>query len=171
MAEINLNLTKDKVKTIFATAFYLGYMPIFPGAFGALPGVVIYYVLWTFLPPNFFLPCILLVTILLILLTRYLTPWATSFWHSKDPSQFVLDEIIGFLFVPIFYQSTNFIWTATVGFITFRVFDTIKIPPANYVDKNIEGWVGIVFDDVISAGYAALLLYVLDYFIEFLAIP
>jgi len=158
-------LTKDKVKNVLGSAFYLGYTPIIPGTIGALPGIAIYYVLWTFLPSKFFLPCLTLVIILLILLTRYLTPWAISFWHSKDPSQFILDEIIGFLCVPFFYHSTNFILTATVGFIAFRVFDIIKIPPANYVDKNVKGWVGIVFDDVISAGYAALLLYVLDYYI------
>ncbi|MBF0204868.1 MAG: phosphatidylglycerophosphatase A [Desulfamplus sp.] len=89
-------------------------------------------------------------------------PWAIRYWKSKDPSQFVLDEIIGFLSVPIFYGAHDFHKTALAGFILFRILDMIKIFPASYVDKNVKGSTGIIFDDVISAGYAALGLFILD---------
>ncbi|MBF0257652.1 MAG: phosphatidylglycerophosphatase A [Desulfamplus sp.] len=155
--------TAEKIKIISGSAFYLGYSPVMPGTFGALPGIAIYFGLWKFLPPDFLRIALLAVVICLMLLNYYLTPWAVRYWKSKDPSQFVLDEIIGFLCVPIFYGAHDFAGTALKGFILFRILDMIKIFPANYVDKNVKGSTGIIFDDVISAGYAALGLFFLDY--------
>jgi phosphatidylglycerophosphatase A len=153
---------KDKCKTIIGTACFLGYMPVMPGTFGALPGIAIYCLLWYFLPSAFLLVGLLISIGILIFLTYYLTPWAVAYWKSEDPSQFILDEIIGFLFVPVFYQKGSVSDIVIIGFVLFRVFDMIKIPPANYVDKNIKGATGIILDDIISAGYAALCLYLLS---------
>ncbi|MBF0375926.1 MAG: phosphatidylglycerophosphatase A [Desulfamplus sp.] len=155
---------KDRVKIILGSACYLGYSPIMPGTFGALPGIVIYFVLWKSLSPSFLKVSLFAVVIALMSLNYYLTPWAIRYWKSKDPSQFVLDEIIGFLCVPIYYGANDFHRTALIGFILFRILDMIKIFPANYVDKNVKGSTGIIFDDVISAGYAALILFLFDLF-------
>jgi phosphatidylglycerophosphatase A len=157
-----ISLSKDKYKSIIGTAFFLGYLPVMPGTFGALPGIAIYYLLWYFLPSAYLLVGLLISIGILIFLTYYLTPWAVAYWKSEDPSQFILDEIIGFLFVPVFYQTGSVSDIAITGFILFRVFDIIKIPPANYVDKHIKGGTGIILDDIISAGYAALCLYLLS---------
>ncbi|MBF0468555.1 MAG: phosphatidylglycerophosphatase A [Desulfamplus sp.] len=153
----------EKIKIISGSAFYLGYSPVMPGTFGALPGIAIYFGLWQLMPPNFLKISLVAVVVLIMLLNYYLTPWAVRYWKSKDPSQFVLDEIIGFLCVPVFYGAHDFNRTALLGFISFRILDMIKIFPANYVDKNVKGSTGIIFDDVISAGYASLILFVLDY--------
>ena len=92
-----------------------------------------------------------------------MTDWATDYWKSKDPSQFVLDEVIGFLCVPVFYQTNNLFDIIVTGFVLFRVLDVIKLPIAKYVDKNVEGSTGIILDDIISAMYAALCLYGLSF--------
>ena len=157
-----LSLSKDKYKSIIGTAFFLGYMPVMPGTFGALPGIAIYYLLWYFLSSSYLLVGLLISIGILIFLTYYLTPWAVAYWKSEDPSQFILDEIIGFLFVPVFYQTGSVSDITITGFVLFRVLDIIKIPPANYVDKNIKGATGIILDDIISAGYAALCLYLMS---------
>lgn len=156
---------KSRVKIIIGSACYLGYSPIMPGTFGALPGIAIYFVLWKVAPPPFLKVFLLAVVVALMLLNYYLTPWAMHYWRSKDPSKFVLDEIIGFLCVPIYYGAADFNRTALIGFILFRVLDMIKIFPANYVDKHVKGSTGIIFDDVISAGYAALSLFLINRFI------
>lgn len=155
--------TAEKLKIISGSAFYLGYSPVMPGTFGALPGIAIYFGLWKMVPPDFLRVSLVISVIALMLLNYYLTPWAIRYWKSKDPSQFVLDEIIGFLCVPVYYGAHDFHRTALAGFILFRILDMIKIFPANYVDKNVKGSTGIIFDDVISAGYAALGLFFLDY--------
>lgn len=154
----------NKIKVIAGSSFGLGYLPLIPGTFGALPGLVFYFLLWKFLPAPYVPIGLLIVIALLILLTYLLTPWAIKYWESEDPSQFVLDEVIGFLCVPVFFPYHDFLQTAIFGFILFRVLDMIKVPPANIVDKKIKGWFGIIFDDVISAGYAALVLYAMAYF-------
>ncbi len=157
-------LTVEKLKILSGSACYLGYLPVMPGTFGALPGIAIYYLLWKFLTPEFLWMGLFVSVFLIGLLNYYLTPWATEYWKSKDPSQFILDEIIGFLCVPLFYGTHDFARTALWGFILFRILDIIKIFPASYVDKHVKGSTGIIFDDVISAGYAALCLYVLSYY-------
>lgn len=155
--------TSERVKIITASACYLGYSPVMPGTFGALPGIAIYFGLWKLVSPDLLRLSLIVTVIGIMLLNYYLTPWAVRYWRSKDPSQFVLDEIIGFLCVPIYYGAHDFHRTALLGFILFRILDMIKIFPANYVDKNVKGSTGIIFDDVISAGYAALVLLFLDY--------
>ncbi|MBF0413647.1 MAG: phosphatidylglycerophosphatase A [Desulfamplus sp.] len=157
----------ERLKIILGSACYLGYSPAMPGTFGALPGIAIYFILWKIMPSNFLRISLLAVVVALMLLNYYLTPWAIRYWRSKDPSQFVLDEIIGFLCVPIYYGADDFNRTALMGFILFRILDMIKIFPANYVDKNVKGSTGIIFDDVISAGYAALILFLFDLFKSF----
>jgi len=153
----------ERVKIITGSACYLGYSPVMPGTFGALPGIAIYFGLWKMVHPDFLRLSLLVAVIAIMLLNYYLTPWAVIYWRSKDPSQFVLDEIIGFLCVPVYYGTHDFHRTALIGFILFRILDMIKIFPANYVDKNVKGSTGIIFDDVISAAYAALGLLFLDY--------
>lgn len=165
--EQNQTDTKEKsisetIKVIAGSACYLGYSPIMPGTFGALPGIAIYFILWKTIPADLLRLSLLAAVIALMMLNYYLTPWAVRYWRSKDPSQFILDEIIGFLCVPIYYGAHDFHRTALIGFILFRILDMIKIFPANYVDKNVKGSTGIIFDDVISAGYAALILFLLD---------
>ena len=153
----------NTLKNFIGSSFFLGYLPLAPGTFGALPGVLLYYCLWRFLPHTYLQPALLMVIIVYILTTHFLTDWATDYWKSKDPSQFVLDEVIGFLCVPVFYQTNNLFDIIVTGFILFRVLDIIKLPIAKYVDKNVEGSTGIILDDIISAMYAALCLYGLSF--------
>lgn len=161
----NIQISGDKLKAMVGSAFYLGYLPFMPGTFGALPGIGIYYCLWQFLPVELLRIGLLIAIVLLIFLTYALSPWAVKYWNSKDPSQFILDEIIGFLCVPLFYGTHDFVNTAVIGFLLFRICDIIKLPIANYIDKNVKGATGIIFDDVVSAAYAASILFLINVFL------
>ncbi len=152
------------INKALASALYLGCIPIMPGTLGALWGFPIYYGLWKTLPSEYLQGGLAIAVILLCWLNHYLTPWAEKYWNAQDPGQFVIDEIVGFLVVPIIYGADNFYQTAVYGFILFRVFDIIKIPPANIVDKRMKNSTGIVLDDIISGIYAALVLFLCDYF-------
>ena len=88
-------------------------------------------------------------------------PWCEEKF-GKDPSIFVLDEVIGafitlgFLMILSISLDSN-LWILT--FITFRGFDVIKIWPA----KDLEGTAGghgIMLDDV-AAGFHTLILVLL----------
>ena len=76
----------------------------------------------------------------------------------------MLDEVAGYLVVPILFHGGELWQVALVGFLLFRIFDIIKIPPARQIDQNMHGPWGIVLDDLISGVYAALAIYGLVWF-------
>lgn len=84
-----------------------------------------------------------------------LTPWAQKYWHDSDPKHFVLDEIVGYLCVPVFAVQFTEWWHLAAAFALFRIFDAIKLPIARYIDRNIHTASGVLFDDVVSAAYTA----------------
>ena len=67
-----------------------------------------------------------------------------------DPSQVVIDEVVGCLvtFIGISWSNES----ALLGFLLFRFFDIFKLAGISYVER-LQGEWGIVFDDV----YAGLL--------------
>jgi len=48
------------------------------------------------------------------------------------------------------------IWHFVIAFMMFRVFDITKPWPINIADKNVNGGVGIMVDDLLAAVYASL---------------
>ena len=79
---------------------------------------------------------------------------------SHDSKEIVIDEVLGFLitmtWLPISWQSFGF------GFLLFRVLDIWKPFPISYLDKKIQGGLGVVIDDV-AAGIVANLILQLVY--------
>ena len=85
-----------------------------------------------------------------------LTPWAQKRWGEPDPKHFVLDEIVGYLCVPVFcpFAMTE-LWHLLAAFVIFRIFDAIKLPGARYIDRNIHTASGVLFDDVVGGDNSA----------------
>lgn len=152
---------KNYFYVAFASAFGLGLSPIAPGTCGALIGVLIHIFIVNFLPVGAQLVALIGAMILVCLVHFMLTPWAIRYWGSKDPKNFVLDEVAGYLTVPILFRHGH-IWQVVLwGFLLFRTFDIIKIPPARQIDKNMDGAWGILLDDIVSAIYAVIAMFVL----------
>jgi phosphatidylglycerophosphatase A len=82
--------------------------------------------------------------------------WTIDHFGRKDPGGCVLDEAAGIcltaLFVPI-YPGWRAVWTLAAVFAAFRVFDIVKPPPANQLERLPQGW-GILMDDLAAAVYA-----------------
>jgi phosphatidylglycerophosphatase A len=137
----------------------LGLSPIMPGTFGALLGVFFHLLTASFLPGEFQRISLIIFFVLVCAANHLLTPWAETYWKCRDPGQFVLDEVAGYLLVAILFRDGE-LWKIIVwGFILFRVFDIIKIPPARQIDRNFHGPWGILLDDLVSAGYAVGVMY------------
>lgn len=149
------------VNTILASALGLGLSPVAPGTCGALLGVLIHVgtVLW--LPKAYHLGVLCFAFLLVCVGNHLLTPWAEEYWQCKDPRHFVLDEVAGYLLVPILYQGGRLWQVALWGFILFRVLDIVKVPPARQIDRSMQGAWGILLDDLVSACYAVLCLHLL----------
>lgn len=139
----------------------LGLSPILPGSCGALIGVGVHGVTVSLLPADFRLPVLILFFISVCLVNDILTPWAQTYWKHSDPGHFILDEIAGYMMIPILFHHGVFWRVALLGFVLFRIFDIYKlIPPAKYIDRNFKNSWGILLDDIVSGAYAALCIYI-----------
>ncbi len=91
-----------------------------------------------------------------------MAPWASLYWKEKDPKRFVLDEVSGYLVIPLvirLFENNSFPLFAVSlgGFLLFRLFDILKPPGARWMDLK-EGAIFIMLDDIISGIYASLVL-------------
>lgn len=82
---------------------------------------------------------------------------------TRDQNQIVIDEVIGMMIacLPVAYTNINlFSWPMLVligiSFLSFRMFDILKIWPANLFDRRHDSW-GIIMDDVVAGIQAAII--------------
>jgi phosphatidylglycerophosphatase A len=75
---------------------------------------------------------------------------------AADHGGMVWDETVAFLLV-LFFAPAALPWQAA-AFLLFRLFDILKPPPIRYYDQALKGGFGVMFDDVIAAAYALLVL-------------
>ena len=139
----------------------LGLSPIAPGSFGALLGVLFHVLIFLFSPVSIQPIVLILVFFLACITNNLLASWAREHWQSEDPKNFVLDEVAGYLLVPILFREGRLWQVALWGFFLFRIFDIIKVPPARQIDQKMHGAWGILLDDLVSAVYAVLVMYFL----------
>jgi phosphatidylglycerophosphatase A len=133
--------------------------PILPGTCGALLGVIIHVAVVLVFPVSMKMPALLSAFVLVCGANHLLTPWAEDYWGTKDPPHFVLDEVAGYLFIPILFREGDLLNVVVWGFILFRILDIFKIlPPARLIDQQLHGPWGVLLDDLVSAGYAALIM-------------
>ncbi|MBQ9432528.1 MAG: phosphatidylglycerophosphatase A [Kiritimatiellae bacterium] len=152
-------MASDKSKVFLGSAFGLGLLPIMPGSFGALVGLAWHYVPWYLGVNDWIIRLWCLSGIVLFSIIHYrLTPWAQRYWNDPDPGHFVLDEVVGYLCVPLLALPETLWWHPLAGFALFRIFDIIKLPGARYIDRNIHTASGVLLDDVVDAAYAAVVL-------------
>ena len=67
-----------------------------------------------------------------------------------------IDEIAAFLAVLVF-TPTGLPWLV-FAFVVFRFFDIVKPPPIRYFERVVPGGLGVMFDDLLAAGYTLLTL-------------
>lgn len=80
--------------------------------------------------------------------------------HRHDPSEIVLDELVGIL-VTFWGIPLTFQWTL-VGFFLFRIFDITKVGIGRL--EQLPSGTGIVFDDVAAGIVSNLTLHLFIYF-------
>jgi phosphatidylglycerophosphatase A len=73
-----------------------------------------------------------------------------------DYGGIVWDEIVAFLLV-LFFTPAGILWQV-LAFSLFRLFDIWKPEPIRHFDKTWHGGLGVMFDDILAAGYALLSL-------------
>jgi phosphatidylglycerophosphatase A len=131
----------------------IGYMPLIPGTFGSVVGMMIF----VFLQKNSF--GIYISLAVLLFLGFSLCTKAEEAFGKKDPKQVVIDEacgmILSLVFLP-FYDLEIFLF----AFFLFRALDTIKPFPAGWIESR-HGSLGIMGDDIAAGIYANIVLQLL----------
>lgn len=76
--------------------------------------------------------------------------------QDPDPSPIVIDEIAG-LFLAMSAAPLT-LAGVTAAFVLFRLLDIAKPFPISWADANLKGAHGVMFDDILAGGGAALVL-------------
>ncbi len=140
---------------ILLTFFFVGRIRFAPGTFASLVSLPIFWFIREFVPEGKIYLADFSVLLVLFALSIYLSHKVRKFWEERDPSQVVLDEVLG-MAVAIFLLPHNPV-SYVSAFLLFRFFDVVKIPPANFFDK-MERPIGIMLDDVVAGLYSNLLV-------------
>lgn len=75
---------------------------------------------------------------------------------GTDPSEVVVDEIVGQWIVLWFLPTT--LAGYLVGFMLFRFFDIVKPWPVSWADQKIPLGIGVMMDDIFAAFYPPLIV-------------
>jgi phosphatidylglycerophosphatase A len=84
---------------------------------------------------------------------------AEEFFGRTDPSQVVVDEVVGQMLTFLLLPHATWKWLVG-GFLLFRAFDIVKPFPARQAERIPRGW-GIMLDDVVAGVYSMAVLAVI----------
>ncbi len=132
---------------IVAFGFGSGLAPWAPGTFGSL-AALLPYVLLTQLPAWQYG----LVVVAAFALGIWVCEKTSHRLGVHDHGGIVWDEFVG-LWIALFICPFN-LWAVGLGFALFRLFDIVKPWPIGWLDRNTQGGLGIMIDDVVAGAYA-----------------
>lgn len=139
-----------------ALGFGSGLTPKAPGTFGTLAAWALYPMLrglfhteWSFL--LFLAWCFVLGAFAIEVAGRKL--------GEIDHGGIVWDEFVA-MWLVLFFTPAGLLWQA-LAFVLFRGFDILKPPPIRQCDARFKHGLGVMFDDLLAAGYALLVLAIL----------
>lgn len=138
---------------ILATWFGAGLSPVWPGTVGTLAALPVYFVARTAGTLG-----VLAAAVALTGVGVWSAGVVARASRAHDPQFIVIDEVCGVLFALAAAPPTLLGVSAAV--LLFRLFDVTKPFPARAAERLPGGW-GIVMDDVLAGGWAALVLVVL----------
>lgn len=129
-----------------ASFFYVGSLPWMPGTFGSAVGAVL---AW------FFTPWLAPILAVLSLAGFAVCAPAQIFFESKDPPQFVLDEVCGVMLGVLWLPADSRLFAA--AFLLFRLLDTWKPWPISIIQRR-KSPSAIMWDDLAAGAIVNLIL-------------
>lgn len=142
--------------TIISSFCYTGYAPAASGTVASFAALLIFVI------KDLYHPLALSILIVFFFVSGIYTSKVMMKKYGDDPSVVVIDEAVGvWLTVLILILMTGTepsIFYLFICFITFRLFDILKIQPAKYFD-TLHSPFGVMMDDVIAGIYAGFASY------------
>ena len=137
-----------------ALGFGSGLSPVAPGTAGSLAALLPWLIVREMNPVAY---AVFLVAAFAI--GVWACHWAVRKTNVEDPSFVVWDEFVGqwISLLPLVILARSAWWTIA-GFILFRIFDIWKPWPVSLADREVDGGLGVMVDDVVAGAYAAIVL-------------
>jgi phosphatidylglycerophosphatase A len=140
---------------LLSFGFGAGLVPRSPGTAGTLVAFPMYW----YLAPRLTEAAFLLVLIWAFAFGVWVCDITGKALGVEDYGGIVWDEIVAFLLV-LFFTPEGFVWQL-LAFSLFRFFDIVKPQPIRHFDASWHGGLGVMFDDILAAGYTLLSLAVI----------
>ena len=131
-----------------ATGFGVGYLPLVPGTWGSLLGLLL---TWFFVPVSLW--SILIWVLVLIIGAVVSTTAEKDLGHDARP--IVIDEIMG-MGLALLLAPKRIVYYV-IAFVLFRLFDIVKPFPARQAERLPGGW-GVMVDDLVAGVYANMVV-------------
>jgi phosphatidylglycerophosphatase A len=138
-----------------ALGFGAGLAPRAPGTFGTLVGWAMFLVLHDFMGPIF----IALLAVPMFFLGIWACERTGRDLGVQDHGAMVWDEIVAFL--PLAALCFASVWMQLAAFVLFRLFDIWKPFPIRQLERRLKGGFGVMFDDLVAACYAYVVIAIL----------
>lgn len=148
------------IARLIATVFYSGYLKPAPGTWGTLAALPLGWLAAQWAGFFGFVLC----TLIAFAVGLWAVGEETRGKEDHDPGEIVIDELVGvwIALMPVIYGATTMGadllalypgWIA--AFLLFRLFDIWKPGPVGWADRR-GGPMGVMLDDVIAGGFAAI---------------
>lgn len=128
-----------------------GLLPRAPGTFGTLLAIPLW---WIFHGAG--IPVCLALSAAGFVFGVWLCDRATAVLGEHDHPGIVIDEVVGY-FVALVVVPPNLVWLG-LSFLVFRLFDILKPWPIGWLDRKVEGGLGIMLDDLIAGILTAVVM-------------
>lgn len=135
-----------------AFGFGSGLSPVAPGTAGTLAALLIYWLV----RPDYGDPEFLVLVAILFAVGVWACGRTGRDLGIPDYGGMVWDEMVAFWLVLLLIPD-DLLWQAS-AFVLFRFFDIVKPQPIRYFDARLKGGFGVMFDDIVAAFFALLLL-------------
>lgn len=130
-----------------ATGLGLGLSPVASGTVGSIWGVLLVWAMQALPGTTWQCAAAGMLTVLAIPICDA----AERYYGKKDDGRIVADEYLTFPLCMLGLPFTP--WVIAMCFVSNRVFDIAKPPPANRL-QSLQGGVGVVVDDVLASVYS-----------------
>ena len=156
-----------KFNLFFLTFFMIGKIKHAPGTFASLLACCLFLFLINITNIIF----LFFVTLIIFSYSFIAINYSFNEFNSGDPPEIVIDEVVGqmltLLALPIYetLYPLPVIYYCVPAFLFFRLFDIWNPFPINYIDKNIQGSLGIMLDDILASVYSIIVLTLIFFFL------
>ena len=140
-----------------ALFFGAGCMRPAPGTWGTAAGVLVWIALISLNVP---LAALIVLTVLAFVAGAWASHRTGIDLGVEDAGCIVIDEVAAVWLVLLMLPQNWIGWLA--AFISFRIFDIVKLPPASTIDARMKNGIGVMLDDLFAAIWAIAAVMLLD---------